>query len=91
MDNVIKQIMKIINPKEDSSTLKIIIYGDREICFEIYENEIGITIDKKTKQVYVDTEINSHRLCADMLLELASICKLLENNIETIVECLEVD
>ena len=90
IDKVIKQILSIIGKDELGSMLKIVFYGN-EVWFEIYENSIPVIIDMKTKEVYLDTEASSHHLTGDMLSELSQIVKTIENNIETIVECLEVD
>lgn len=76
MDNIIKQIRKIIGDHW-SSHIQINI-GIDEIWICIYESEIPIIIDLKKREVYVDCELSSHHLTSSMLYELYMITELLE-------------
>lgn len=76
MDNIIKQMRKIIGDHW-SSQIQINI-GIDEIWICIYESEIPIIIDLKKREVYVDCELSSHHLTSSMLYELYMITELLE-------------
>lgn len=76
MDNIIKQIRKIIGDHW-SSQIQINI-GIDEIWICIYESEIPIIIDLKKREVYVDCELSGLHLTSSMLYELYMITELLE-------------
>lgn len=91
MNNVIKQIRKIMGDR-DSSVLKIEIWTDKEIVFNIYESEIPIMVDGKKKEVYIECEwLLTQKLCGDMLIELGEISKILEENIEVILNAVKIN
>lgn len=76
MDNIIKQIRKIIGDHW-SSQIHIHIFKD-EIYFEIYESEIPVIIDLKKREIYVECDLSTHHLTSSMLYELYMITELLE-------------
>lgn len=76
MDNIIKQIRKIVG-SFDSSCLQINI-GVDEIWICIYESEIPIIIDLKKREIYVECDLSTHHLTSSMLYELYMITELLE-------------
>jgi len=87
MDNIIKQIRKIIGDHW-SSQIQINI-GIDEIWFNIYESEVLITIDTKKKEIYVDCELSNHHLTSSMLYELYMITELLETKWDVFEELLK--
>lgn len=89
MTQIIKEIRKILG-KNHSNLFNINICSDG-IWFEIYENEISLIIDVKTKYVYLDCEASCHHLTIDMLNELYQIARLLQDNIDKILELLKDD
>ena len=80
LQNIIKQILSIIGDYEGSK-LTINIYPPDDISFYIYDIEIPINIDIKTKYAYIDCELIDGRLTKDMLSELSEIVKIIEDNI----------
>ena len=76
MDNIIKQIRKIIGDHW-SSQIQINI-GIDEIWICIYESEIPIIIDLKKREIYVEYDFSTHHLTSSMLYELYMITELLE-------------
>lgn len=89
MTNIIKQIKNIIG-NHWSSKIRIDIWTD-EFCIYIYESEIPIVVNLKDKTVYVDCDTMNHRLTGDMLDELSRIVKLLEDNMEVVLDCLVIN
>jgi hypothetical protein len=88
MEKIIKEIMNIMGDI-DGSQLSIDFYTDESIVFNIYEVEIPLIVDKKKKTVYMDCECYTGEITVDMLDELHQIAKLLEENIDLILSCLE--
>lgn len=86
MNNIIKQILNIIGD-EEGSKLTINIYPPNDISFYIYDIEIPINIDMKDKYAYIDCELIDGRLTKDMLSELSEIVKVIEGNIDVVLEC----
>lgn len=86
MDNIIKQIRKIIGDHW-SSQIHIHIFKD-EIYFEIYESEIPIIIDLKKREIYVEYDLSTHHLTSSMLYELYMITELLETKWDVFEELL---
>ena len=86
MQNVIKQILNIIGD-EEGSKLTLNIYPPNEIFFHIYDVEIAVGINTKEKYAYVDTEYINNHLTSNMLLELGEIVKVIEDNIDDVLEC----
>ena len=87
MDNIIKQIRKIIGA--DNSNYINIHIAENEIWMYIFETEVPLIIDLKKKEVYVDCESSKHHLDYEMLDELGQICKLLKKNLDTIEDLLK--
>lgn len=87
MEKLIKQINKIVNPDNIGTQLTIRFYNDGGIVFGIYEQEISIVVDREKEKVYLDCETTSSHLTYDMLNELAKITKLIEENLDIILEC----
>ena len=87
MEKLIKQINKIMNPDNIGTQLTIRFYNDGGIVFGIYEQEISIVVDREKEKVYLDCETTSSHLTYDMLNELAQITKLIEENLDVILEC----
>lgn len=87
MELVIKKIMNIMGDK-DGAALTINFFRDGEIVFNIYDSEMPIVINKSTREVYLNCEFVDNQIKADVLNELYQIMKLLEDNIDTILECL---
>ena len=81
LTDIIKKIRSYIG-KDDWADIKVTIYSNGEIAFEIYETEVPIIVDLKRGLCYVDTECMDNQLTAEMLDELAFIVKLLEGEIE---------
>jgi type IV pilus biogenesis protein CpaD/CtpE len=71
----------------NGTALTIHIYPS-EIWIDVYETEIPIVINRKTKDVYVDCETSNHQLTSSMLDELSSIVKVIEDNIDEFLGCL---
>ncbi|HHT98246.1 MAG TPA: hypothetical protein GXZ90_10190 [Clostridiales bacterium] len=88
MDNVIRQINKIMGVENMGSQLSISFYNDGGIVFGIYEHEIPIVVDKDNKQVHLDCETVNVKLTYDMLSELTQITKLIQDNIDTVLKCI---
>ena len=87
LNDIIKHILKIIcNHK--GNKLSINIWPPNEIYFYIYESEIPICINIKEKYAYIDTETINNHLSGNMLNELSQIIKIIENNIDVILDCL---
>ena len=86
MQNVIKQILNIIGDNENSK-FTIDFYPPDEIFFHIYDVEIAVGINKKEKYAYVDTEYINNHLTSNMLSELGEITKVIEENIDIVLEC----
>lgn len=87
MTEIIKKIQWILG-NHDSSMIQIKICPT-DIWFLIYESEVLITVDKKEKSVCVDCEGNRGGLTADMLDELSKIVRLLEDNIDGVLQFIE--
>jgi len=86
LQNVIKQILNIIGD-EEGSKLTLNIYPPNEIFFHIYDVEIAVGINTEEKYAYVDTECINNHLTSSMLSELGEIVKIIEENIDVILEC----
>lgn len=89
MQNLIKEINQIMGKEFIGSQLTIKFLNDGGIVFGIYEQEIPIIVNSKTNEVYLDCELTSDALTADMLDELAQIVKLIEQNIDIVLECIK--
>jgi hypothetical protein len=87
MNNLIKKIKAILGDHE-SSVFSIHV-SPTEIWFEIYDSRVVINIDKKQRYAYADFETYNKHLTADMLIELGEIVKLIENNIDLVLDCIE--
>jgi len=86
VQNVIKQILKIIGDNEGSK-FSLHIWPFSEICIYIYETEIPIIINIKEKYAYIDTDTMDNHLTSSMLEELSEIVKIIEENINVILDC----
>jgi len=87
LQNIIKQILNVIGDNEGSK-LSLHIWPFSEICVYIYETEIPIVIDIKEKYAYIDTDTMDNHLTSSMLDELSQIVKIIDDNIDVILECL---
>lgn len=90
MTELIKQMRKIIG-NHWTSQLHIQIFSESEICIRVYESEIPLVVDLKKKEVYLDCEGLRNQLTGDMMIELGSIAKLIEDNWDVIEEMLKED
>jgi len=87
LQNIIKQMLNIIGDNEGSK-LSLHIWPSGEICIYVYDSEIPIVINVKNKYTYIDTDTMDHHLTASMLDELCQIVKIIDDNIDVILECL---
>jgi len=56
--------------------------------FDIYETGVTIIIDLDRNRAYVDCECTDHQMSSSMLMELASVVELLEDNLHVFKEIL---
>jgi len=87
LQNIIKQMLNVIGDYEGSK-ISMGIWPPNEIYFLIYETEALIEIDKKERCAYLNTDTMTHHLTASMLDELCQIVKIIDDNIDVILECL---
>jgi len=87
LNNIIKQILNVIGNHEGSK-FTLTIWPPDEIYISIYETDVLIEINKKEKYAYVNTETMEHHLTASMLDELSQIVKIIDDNIDVVLECL---
>ena len=87
LQNIIKQMLNVIGDYEGSK-LSMGIWPPKEIYFLIYETEALIEIDKKEKCAYLNTDTMNNHLTSSMLDELSQIVKIIDDNINAILECL---
>ena len=86
LTQIIQQIRKIIG--NEYADIKLEIWSDNSINFCIYENEIVLEI--KNKNVNINTEsMNRNVITYDELNEIVQIMKLIEDNIDSVLECLK--
>jgi len=88
LQNIIKQILNVIGDNEGSK-LSLNIWPPNEMCIYVYDSEIPIVINVKNKYVYIDTDTMDHHLTFSMLDELCQIIKIIDDNIEVFMECLQ--
>jgi len=88
LQNIIKQILNVIGDYEGSK-LSLHIWPFSEICIYVYETEIPIVIDIKEKYAYIDTDTMDNHLTSSMLDELNQIVKIIDDNIDVILECVK--
>lgn len=89
MQELMKKINEIMGSENIGSQLTIRFFGDGGIVFGIYEQEIPVVVDKENMAVYLDCETTSSHLTYDMLNELTQITKLIKDNLEIVVECVD--
>ena len=87
LQDIIKQMLNVIGDYEGSK-ISMGIWPPNEIYFLVYETEALIEIDKKEKCAYLNTDTMTHHLTASMLDELCQIVKIIDDNIDVILECL---
>ena len=88
LQSVIKQMLNVVDDYEGSK-LSLHIWPSGEICIYIYETEIPIVIDIKEKYAYIDTDTMNNHLTSSMLDELNQIVKIIDDNIDVILECVK--
>jgi len=88
LQNIIKQMLNVIGDYEGSK-ISMGIWPPNEIYFLIYETEALIEIDKKEKYAYLNTDTMTHHLTSSMLDELRKIVKIIDDNIDVILECVK--
>lgn len=81
MNNIIKQILKVIGKDQ---ILKIEIYPENEVVFNIYEVEVPVIVNLKSNTVHVECETYNGGLTVDMLYDLYRIVEIIEGDIESI-------
>lgn len=81
MNKIIKQIRKIIGKEQ---ILKIGIFSDDEIVFDIYEVEVPVVVNLESNTVQVECETYNGGFTVDMLYDLYRIVELIEGNIDSI-------
>lgn len=87
MINIIKEIRKIISGNIHGSRVGFIDWCDGEVVtFNIYEQEIPISVYVKTKEVVLNADLINDKLTGDMLIELGKIVNLIQENIECVLE-----
>lgn len=64
--------------------LKVNIYDDNSVAFNLWEIEVLIIVDLDKNEVYVDTEFMDDSLNLEMLKELSSVIEIIQNNLDEI-------
>ena len=72
----------------EGSKLTINIWPFDNISIYVYDSDIPIVIDIKNKYSYIDTNMMDNHLTGSMLNELNQIVKIIDNNIDVILDCL---
>jgi len=88
LQDIIKQMLNVIGNYEGSK-ISMGIWPPNEIYFLIYETEALVEIDKKEKCAYLNTDTMTHHLTSSMLDELRQIVKIIDDNIDVILECVK--
>ena len=88
LQDIIKQMLNVIGDYEGSK-ISMGIWPPNEIYFLVYETEALIEIDKKEKCAYLNTDTMTHHLTSSMLDELNQIVKIIDDNIDVILECVK--
>lgn len=89
MNKILKEICEIIG-NSVGSFVKVNIIPGHDIYFEIYETEVPILINTKTKSVSVECEAFNGDLTGDMLEELSKIVRLLEENVDELIDIIDI-
>jgi len=87
LQNIIKQMLNVIGDYEGNK-ISLNIWTPNEMCIYVYDSEIPVVINVKNKYVYIDTDTMDHHLTSSMLDELCQIVKIIDDNIDVILECL---
>ena len=87
LQNIIKQMLNVIGDYEGNK-ISLNIWTPNEMCIYVYDSEIPVVINVKNKYVYIDTDTMDHHLTYNMLDELCQIVKIIDDNIDVILECL---
>jgi len=87
LQNIIKQMLNVIGDYEGSK-ISLNIWTPNEMCIYVYDSKIPVVINVKNKYVYIDTDTMDHHLTYNMLDELCQIVKIIDDNIDVILECL---
>lgn len=82
--NILKSIRSII----PNDKITFVIWGSK-IYFYIYETEVPIIINTKTKEVYLDCESANTKITSDMLYELHSIVERIEGHLDELLNIIE--
>jgi hypothetical protein len=86
LTQILQQIRKIIG--NEYADVKLEIWSGKEINFCIYETEIVLGIENKS--VYVNTEVlRRTAITYDEMNELTQIMKLIQDNIDSVLECVK--
>ncbi|HHX69429.1 MAG TPA: hypothetical protein GX708_15465 [Gallicola sp.] len=89
MNTILKGICEIIGDFA-GSFIKVNVIPKHRIYFEIYETEVPILIDIKTKGVSIECETFHGGLTGDMLEELSKIVRLLEENVDELIDIVDI-
>ena len=80
--NILKEIYHSLEPFYRQ--VRITLYPDMGICFEIYEREIPIILEMEKDHCYIDTSMTEFNLDVEMMEELLKVMKLIDDNSEEI-------
>jgi hypothetical protein len=73
-DPLIKQLRQTVNNQD----VKIQIWSDDQLTFDLYESEVSIVYKKN--DIYIECEVFDGQITADMMEQMVAFCKVLADN-----------